>query len=126
MMIGAIDLQYNRKQNLKRFRDGKLNAIPSTSKTIILDENLNTSEENEMENVQVHITEQKDLSYTNSSCHNATSSNNLLKLNALPVVLDRYKVSNRVGAAIASAALVDAGLINDKDSCNIIDKNKLV
>ena len=38
---------------------------------------------------------------------------------------DRWGVSNSVGAAIANAALIDAGLITPEDQKHVIDKNKL-
>lgn len=40
---------------------------------------------------------------------------NFFKLDNLPRIVDRYKVSDRVDAAIASATLVDAGLVNKSD-----------
>ena len=41
------------------------------------------------------------------------------------MICDRYGVSSRAGAAIANAALVDAGVTNIEDQTNVIDKNKL-
>ena len=38
---------------------------------------------------------------------------------------DRFQISNRAGAAIASAVLKDAGFITDDDNTYVIDKNKL-
>ena len=38
---------------------------------------------------------------------------------------DRWGVSNRARAAIANAALIDAGVITPEDQTNVIDKNKL-
>ena len=38
---------------------------------------------------------------------------------------DRWGVSNRAGAAIANAALIDAGIITPEDQKHVIDKNKL-
>ena len=39
---------------------------------------------------------------------------------------DRWGVSNRAGAAIANAALIDAGFITAEDQTNVIDKSKLM
>jgi hypothetical protein len=36
---------------------------------------------------------------------------------------DRWGVSNRAGAAIANAALIDAGIITPEDQKHVIDKN---
>ena len=46
-------------------------------------------------------------------------------LRNLAMICDRYGVSSRAGAAIANAALADAGVINVNDQTNVIDKNKL-
>lgn len=53
------------------------------------------------------------------------SRNNTLRLSNLPSVLDRYKISDRVGAAIASATLLDVGLIHEQDQSKIIDQSKV-
>lgn len=50
---------------------------------------------------------------------------NFLQLTNLPSVLDRYKISDRVGAAIASATLLDVGIINKEDQSKIIDQSKI-
>ncbi|VEN43556.1 unnamed protein product, partial [Callosobruchus maculatus] len=39
--------------------------------------------------------------------------------------LDRYGISDRAGAAVASAVLQDVGIINTIDKTSIIDKNKI-
>ena len=46
-------------------------------------------------------------------------------LRNLSMICDRYGVSSRAGAAIANAALADAGVISAADQTNVIDKNKL-
>lgn len=40
-------------------------------------------------------------------------------------MLDRYKISDRVGAAIASATLLDVGVISREDQSNVIDQSKI-
>ena len=50
---------------------------------------------------------------------------NRQKLRNLAMICDRYGVSSRAGAAIANAALADAGVIGVEDQSNVIDKNKL-
>ena len=37
----------------------------------------------------------------------------------------RYGISNRATAAIASAALIDAGLVTEEDSSKILDHKKV-
>ena len=46
-------------------------------------------------------------------------------LRNLSMICDRYGVSSRAGAAIANAALADAGVISATNQTNVIDKNKL-
>jgi len=43
----------------------------------------------------------------------------------LAMMSERYKLSDRASAAVANAALKDAGLIMDLDKTYVIDKNKL-
>ena len=43
----------------------------------------------------------------------------------IAIVADRFQVPDRTAAAIANAALEDAGLITPEDSSYVIDKNKL-
>jgi len=38
---------------------------------------------------------------------------------------ERYQLSDKASAAVANAALKDAGLITDLDKTYLIDKNKL-
>ena len=54
-----------------------------------------------------------------------TQSQNRQDLRNLSMICDRYGVSSRAGAAIANAALADAGVISAADQANVIDKNKL-
>ena len=50
---------------------------------------------------------------------------NRMVLRNLAKECDRWGVSNRAGAAIANAVLIDAGVITSEDQTNVIDKNKL-
>jgi len=50
---------------------------------------------------------------------------NLKSLPTLSSVCDRYDVSNTVGAAIATATLVDFGIITNDDKTAAIDRSKL-
>ena len=43
----------------------------------------------------------------------------------LAVMSERYQLSDRASAAVANAALQDAGLFTDLDKSYVIDKNKL-
>lgn len=48
-----------------------------------------------------------------------------LKLPNLAQICDRFGVSDRAGAAVATSVLQDVGLITEEDSSSIVDRNKL-
>ncbi|CAH1110479.1 unnamed protein product [Psylliodes chrysocephalus] len=50
---------------------------------------------------------------------------NSLQIPVLARTLNRYGISDRAGAAVASAVLQDIGIINNEDKSSIIDKNKI-
>ena len=56
---------------------------------------------------------------------NVTTPQNRMPLPTLAMTCERFHVSDRIGAAIASAVLVDYGLITSNQRQNVIDKNKL-
>ncbi|ESN96663.1 hypothetical protein HELRODRAFT_163757 [Helobdella robusta] len=53
------------------------------------------------------------------------ANRNLLQLPTLAKVCDRYRLSTRSAAAVASAVLVDVGLVSNEDSTLVIYKNKV-
>lgn len=56
---------------------------------------------------------------------NDSTKKNFVKLVHLPLAADRYGLSDEAVAAIASATLVDFGLVSENDTQNLIDKNKI-
>ena len=56
---------------------------------------------------------------------NVTTPQNRMPLPTLAMTCERFDVSDRIGAAIASTVLVDYGLITSNQRQNVIDKNKL-
>ena len=52
-------------------------------------------------------------------------AHNSKNLDNLAVICDRYKVSDRAGAAIANAVLQNYDVITSEDNDLVIDKNKL-
>ena len=54
-----------------------------------------------------------------------SKTTNTMSLRNLAKECDRWGVSNRAGAAIANAVLIDAGVITAENQKNVIDKNKL-
>ena len=63
--------------------------------------------------------------YIQTTMSDNSSKRNLTKLSNLVSVCDRYCVSNYAGAAIASATLVDYGIIIKVNSSQIIGPQKL-
>ena len=49
---------------------------------------------------------------------------NRMEWSNLAMMSERYQLSDRASAAVANAALKDAGLITDMDKTYVIDKNK--
>ena len=69
-------------------------------------------------NIEVENPDDEDF----ETCKQAQKQNRQ-ELRNLAMICDRYGVSSRAGAAIANAALADAGVINVNDQTNVIDKN---
>lgn len=65
-----------------------------------------------------------DVTYTPSKRASNSLTINKLRLTNLSMALDRYGISNRARAAIATATLQDFGVISRSETKNIIDKNK--
>ncbi|ESN93205.1 hypothetical protein HELRODRAFT_181125 [Helobdella robusta] len=64
------------------------------------------------------------LSFTNTPT-TSFANRNLLQLPTLAKVCDRYRLSTRSAAAVASAVLLDVGLVSNEDSTLVTDKNKV-
>jgi len=62
---------------------------------------------------------------TDSNASNKCSQRNMMKIPRVAHECDRYGVSNAAGAAIATAALTDYGIIDENDSTAVIDHSKL-
>ena len=54
-----------------------------------------------------------------------TTPQNRMALSTLAMACERFHVRDRIGATIASAVLIDYGLITSDQRQNVIDKNKL-
>lgn len=50
---------------------------------------------------------------------------NRIQLNSFPQICDRYGLSDRSAAAIASAVLHDVGIISEDNTTNVIDRSKV-
>jgi hypothetical protein len=123
MMIGTIDRNTTKKnennidRKLKREIYEKNMVTPDTNKPITSSnvKNVSQTENQVSQNSTPQI-------LSNTTVINSTSTK------VFPVVartLDRYGVSDRVGAAIVSATLQDIGLITQNDTSNVVDRSKI-
>lgn len=80
------------------------------------------SESGETEFLSSNIDDEKDF-FTHKSVK--IVKQNTVKLKLLPLIADRYGISNEIAAAIASATLVDYGIVNESDTKNLIDSSKV-
>lgn len=133
MMIGSVDSEAVRQQ-LKREKRIKKDNIPEEPKpSTSFDSNdiLLLEGEPDSKSQPREPDNDKDGSapkLTLFSDEPSTSNSSKYNYSNLPVLantLDRYAVSDRAGAAIASAVLKDYGIISSKDSQNIIDRHKV-
>ncbi|XP_050309269.1 uncharacterized protein LOC126745454 [Anthonomus grandis grandis] len=132
MMIGSVDFKAVRHQQKRENRSQKDNIAekpkPSTSfdsSDILLLEGQPDfeSEQGKYDNDEDSLSPELPLFSDNPSTSN--SNRNTSSLCMLANTLDRYAVSDRAGAAIASAVLQDYGIISSEDSQNIIDRHKV-
>lgn len=126
--IGGVDLYETKKRNKtleRKSRDSHL-TVNDISKPSTSNSNLTANEsENEDQDQCIPNTE--------SDCDKdyrvqAKSSSNWqmrIKLKSTALVSDRYGLSDRATAAVASSVLHDFGIITDSDSSHVIDKNKI-
>lgn len=56
---------------------------------------------------------------------NKLKEHNTINISKVAIICDRYKVSDRVGAAIATAAVESIGMISNTENTLVIDKSKL-
>lgn len=65
----------------------------------------------------------KPVALVNAS-NNPISPRNLISLFNTAIVCDRYGISDRPAAAVATAILQDVGLINEADTSLVIDRHR--
>lgn len=154
-MIAGVDRKYAAKRNARQSRqctngaeaendpnesenvvstDGYNEIDTPSSSSAMVNEGPNDAENepNEIENVEstdgynaIDTPSSSSPTVNEGRNDSALRNYNSINVKTLAKVLDRYKVSNRAGAAIASAALIDAGLATKDNPTNLIDKCKL-
>jgi hypothetical protein len=138
MFIGDIDKKSSEKNAKRLMRKAKekarlqkcsddYNELPTSSSTA--DEEQNTDGEyteetnNEQSTDDEHTTI---LSGQPSTSKTETTTQQMRqKLSTLAQSCDRYGVSDRAGAAIATSVLQDFGIVTPEDNVSVIDRNKL-
>ena len=131
MYIGNID--YTETKKLQKRVERRKKALHSTNSSIgdlslvreykELNETFEYGEEYEDGSVSENEDEHGERSQKYSKC---TQSKQLRRdLPTVALTCDRYGVSDRSAAAIASAVLQDFGLINTEQSMNVVDRSKV-
>ena len=125
MFIGSVDKIITSKLANRADRDSKrLKYYANQSQGECHDKETNRESWSEME-----VSENEDhsacISSSGSNSSDHCSKRNMMKFPTVARECDRYGVSNAAGAAIATAALTDYGIINQNDSTSVIHRAKL-
>ena len=126
MLIGGLDKEVTRQMEKSYERASKRQKYYETVCSEKCHEKTSYSEgESEMNLSEPETSADYCSSSSDSNSSERKSRRNLTKLPTLARECDRYSVSNTAGAAIATAALVDYGIITETDSTAVIDRSKL-
>lgn len=100
--------------------------LPNVTKYIVVDSSDDEDDDNEsVVSYKANVKALKTVPEHTPTTSTTTSSLNRTNISNLAEVLGRYSVSDRIGAAIASATLADFGLLSNEDRQNIIDRSKI-
>lgn len=132
-MIGSVDFKAVRQQQKRENRSKKDNIPKEPKPSTSFDNNdilLLESEPNSESDRGKYDNDKDDPPpklplFSDKPSTSNLSNRNTSNLCVLANTLDRYAVSDRVGAAIASAVLQDYGIVSSEDSQNIIDRHKV-
>ena len=122
MTIGNIDVEstkknlqrINRKRKLELFLENNTMSIPSISSSTCLCPSVRKKKEHCSN--EIHQETKPSTSQTNSG---------LKEYSAVAKSLDRYKISDRAGTAIASAIFQDIGLVSQSDLSKVMERSKI-
>lgn len=125
--IGGIDVCETKKLNKsleRKSRDIHLSTIsnPSTSSQHL---NVNIVETEEDDKILSNNDDSDNDEEFRVQTKKPSQWQMRVKLTATAIVSDRYGVSDRATAAIASSILHDVGIITDSDSSHVVDKCKI-
>lgn len=121
MMIGGVD--YKKTKKIQNSNTRKEIAARNSQKQPKFSSNDDRTGKLNEEETTEEITKKN---YSDSEeIQTATTSQMRLSLPNLAMVCDRYGISDRAGAAVASAVLNDFNIICDADTSKIVDRNKV-
>lgn len=119
MMIGGIDNIISQRIKRKMVRS---NPQPSTSRAVDHEEQV---QDDLILSSTTDSEQSSQVSLMSINLRVRTTERNTMDLKNLAIAVDRYQVSDRAGAAIASAVLKDYGIIADDSPEDIIDRSKV-
>lgn len=127
--IGAVDLRETKKCNKsleRKLRDSHL-YVEDVSKPSCSHSVLNLVETEDDECCVPSTDNDSDQDYTDPlTCISSKPIWQMrVQLQSTAIISNRYGVSDRATAAIASSVLHDFGVVTDSDSSHVIDKNKI-
>lgn len=134
MSIGIVDIIETKrlqKRQIRKEKDAIRSASKQASPASTSSHSLDHEGENEKEGVMdiewvEDETNTKHTSYNTASLKQPTKSSQMrLRLDNTVLVSERYGVSSRATAAIASSVMQDLGLISESDASLVTDKNKI-
>lgn len=126
-MIGHVDkkdliLQRKREKRVPKYKNKEFQL----SLSVPIEKSNSQSKYKEKNRILKVSENELDVSQPSTSANlSEVPLRNLKTLPVLAKTLDRYGVSDRAGAAIASAVLQDYGVIKNEDNLNVIDRHKV-
>lgn len=134
LRMSADDFEFYNDQKTLRRRQCTSKVVPYTSSDVNFQKRILQEQNRQTENYSVSelktVESTSDSQSSNESefscfIERKKSTRNTHDLRHLAKVCDRYNISDRCGAAIANAALLDYGVIKENDMNLAIDKSKL-
>lgn len=128
-MMAGVDRQELQRQSKRDCRTAMATVVAETSTSNTLVSKIKFRNSDRIDSVAGnYVRNEPDLSQPSTSTGPEPSQHanrNQASLPLLAKTLDRYGVSDRAGAAVASAVLKDYGIISTYDNQNIIDRYKV-
>lgn len=124
MIIGTVDLVETRKLQKRASRILKRQQTLQTETSIAVQPEPPTRRQL-IKTIPPPVSEETPMSNEPSTSGLSRCKNNKIPIPVLATMCDRYGISDRSAAAVATAVLQDFGLVTSKDKSLVIDKNKV-